>query len=608
MDEKKENVMDGKKSLAYFISGMKDYWSLLAGEKRVMMVYVFWIAFLQALALGFHLILKELFDEIPRLVELGGFSRYAIALVVALFTIKMLALTLKRFALEIRFLKSLIKLENSWPVAAHKKLMELSLGYHEKENTGKKLDKINKGCDRMVDITARLRWGFLPQLFYVIINVCIIIFIDWRLGAFFFLPFIPAAYLYFKAFQKAAPAFEEWEKEKEKSTGLFCQSVINIQTVQSYVQEEKEKTNFEAIREKMRQLDEKATIRMQVYFFIAISTLYVFFMITVLYGILLVIKGESSVGTLVYIISTGSVTFEGLWILVHEYTEILRRLIAVERMKKLLDEEPAIKNSPNAVMPVYKGKFSFEDVYFTYEGKKEPVLKGINIEIAPGEMIAFVGRSGEGKTTMTKLLSRMFDVKKGRITLDGTDIKNIDLFWLRRKFAIVSQDVDIFDASILDNIRYSYSDASLEDVQKAIKAAFLEKVLNDKRRFPKGIHEQVGEKGVRLSGGERQRVGIARAYLALLNGAKILILDEATSNLDSQAELAIQKMIGSLRNLHNFTIVAIAHRLSTIRRADRIFVINDGTIIEKGDHNRLLAKNGLYAKLVELQTIGEIRD
>jgi ABC-type multidrug transport system fused ATPase/permease subunit len=608
MDEKKEVEMSGKKSLAYFISGMKDYWAMLGGEKKAMMVYVFWIGFLQVLALGFHLILKELFDEIPLLVELGGFSRYAIALLIALFAVKLLTLALKRFALEIRFLKSLIKLENTWPVVAHKKLLELSLGYHERENTGKKLDKINKGCDRMVDITARLRWGFLPQLFYIVINIGIILFIDWRLGILFFLPFVPAAYLYFKAFQKAAPAFEEWEKEKEKSTGLFCQSVINIQTVQSYVQEEKEKSGFAAIREKMRQLDEKATIRMQIYFFSAISILYVFFMMTVLYGIFLVIKGESSVGTLVYIISTGSVTFEGLWVLVHEYTEILRRLIAVERMKKLLDEEASIKNSPNPIIPDYKGRFVFDNVYFTYEGKKEPVLKGINLEISAGEMIAFVGRSGEGKTTMTKLLSRMFDVSHGKITLDGEDIKDVDLFWLRRKFAIVSQDVDIFDASILDNIRYSYSEASMEDAQKAIKAAFLEKVINDKRRFPKGLYEQVGEKGVRLSGGERQRVGIARAYLALLNGAKILILDEATSNLDSQAELAIQEMIGNLRKSHNFTIVAIAHRLSTIRRADRIFVINDGVIMEKGDHNRLLAKNGLYARLVELQTIGEIRD
>jgi ABC-type multidrug transport system fused ATPase/permease subunit len=319
-------------------------------------------------------------------------------------------------------------------------------------------------------------------------------------------------------------------------------------------------------------------------------------------------KGLSTPGTIVYIISTGTVTLQGLWQLVHEYTEILRRLIAVFRMKELLDEEPEIKDEPSALIPEkYIGNFALDNLAFAYPNKEKAVLENFNLNIEPGEMIAFVGKSGEGKTTAAKLICRMFDPTSGAILLDGQNVKEIKLDWYRRLFAVVQQDVDIFDASILENIRYSYPSALEEEVLEAMKASYLRVVLDDKERFPRGMLEQVGEKGVKLSGGERQRVGIARAYLALLNGAKVLVLDEATSSLDSQAELAIQKMIQKLREKQGISIIAIAHRLSTIQKADTIYVINNGKIIEKGNHGKLLERNGLYAELVNLQRMGELR-
>jgi ABC-type multidrug transport system fused ATPase/permease subunit len=598
-----------EQTISFFMRGMKVIWELLGKEKKLIIIILVLTAFLQFAGLLLNVLLKYLFDELPNLTNSGHFSKCVIAILALIFLVKIIALIVRRFFVEIKFLKSLIRLENAWPALAHKRLLSLSLGYHERENTGKKIDKINKGCERLVDISCRLYWGFVPQFFYLIINMIIIMVIDWRLGLMFIAPFPFAIYFYLRAFRRAAPAFEAWEANKEEATGLFCQSIINIQTVQNYVQEKREEYGFSKIRKNMEKLDIEASVSMQYYFFAAITILWIFFVGTIAMGIYFVVNGIGTVGTVVYIIATGTVTFEGLWHLVHEYTEILRRLISVFRMKELLDEKPEIMSSPNAVTPKqYIGKIKLDNLSFVYPNKKQEVLSGINMEIERGEMIALVGKSGEGKTTAVRLISRMFDVTKGKIMLDGQNIRNISLEWYRRLFAVVQQDVDIFDASILDNIRYAYPRASEDQVKKAIKAAYLGVVLKDKNRFPSGLHEKVGERGVRLSGGERQRVGIARAFLALLNGAKVLILDEATSNLDSQAERAIQKMILDLRKKESITIIAIAHRLSTIQKADTIYVINNGRIAEQGSHSHLVEEKGIYAELVNLQRLGELRE
>jgi ABC-type multidrug transport system fused ATPase/permease subunit len=588
--------------------GMKVMWEMLGEKKKTIAWILAAIAVGEIIGLSVNVLLKFLIDEIPRLTKTGSLSPYAFALIAALASAKLFQLVFKRFVLEMRFIKALIALENHWPAIAHRKLMELSLGYHERENTGKKIDKINKGCERMIDVMGRLRWGFVPQLFYLAFNMAIIMIMDWRLGLLFFAPFPAAAWFYLHAFRKAAPVFEEWEIKKEEATGLFCQSVLNIQTVQNYAQEWREMENFSAIRKEMARIDTEASISMQYNFFAAISLLWMFFIGTVLFGIILVIRGQAPIGTVVYIISTGSVTLEGLWQLVHEYTEILRRLIAVFRMKKLLDEEPDIADDPEAAAPDrVEGTIELKDLSFSYPHNEREVLDRISFKIRPGQMVALVGKSGEGKTTMVKLICRMFDPTGGAVLLDGRDARALPLHWYRRLFAIVQQNVDIFDASILDNVRYSRPDATEAQAASAIRAASLEIVLKDKARFPHGLREQVGEKGVRLSGGERQRVGIARAYLALMSGARFLVLDEATSNLDSQAEQAIQKMLMSIRKKRNITIIAIAHRLSTIQKADKICVISAGRIAEQGDHARLLEKNGLYAQLASLQKLGELR-
>lgn len=590
-------------SFTFFLKGLKTLWELLGDERKNICRVIGWLIFLSVLDLLLPYFLKLIFDEIPVVLIQKQISRYLIWLVVSIFLLRIFTLYLRHFSKEIRFLKSLIKLENFWPVMAQEKLLALSIGYHERENTGKKIAKINKGCEKLVDIVVNLFWDFLPSFFYLAINIVFILVIDWKLGVLFIIPFIPAAIINLKIHQRFASDWEKWEEKKEISSGLFCQSLINVKTVQSFVQEEREKTNLSFVRKQMENLDINVSTRMQNYFFAMNLILQASFILIIFAGIYFVYKGQSTVGTVVYILITGNVTIQSLWGLIHVYMKIMRNLVAVIRMKELIDQEIDIKNSPNAIVPrEFNGNFEFRDVTFNYPDKS-PVLKNLNFEIKPNQMTALVGKSGEGKTTIIRLICRMYDVSSGGVLLDGRDIRDLDLSWYRRLFAIVQQDVDIFDSTIFDNIKYSCPNASLGQVEEAIRAAYLENILNDKERFPDGLSTQVGERGVRLSGGEQQRVGIARAYLALLNGAKMLILDEATSDLDSEAERAIQVMIGRLRNEMAISIIAIAHRLSTIKKSDVIFVIGEGGVVEKGAHDELLSKKGLYSELVEFQTL-----
>ncbi len=598
-------------SFTFFANGMRTLWDLIGegGEKRRMARVCALTIIIQILSLGTPYSLKVIFDEIPNMVKTGRFSDYLLYVMAGIFVLGIVNLYLRHFVKDIPMLLGMIHLENFWPAMAQKKLLALSLGYHERENIGKKIAKIERGCDRSLGVLKNFFWDFLPMLSYLTLNMIFILVIDWKLGILFFLPFIPAIWLNLKCFSKFGPMWDKWNEQKEVSSGIFCQSLLNVSTVQQFVQERREIGKFASVRRGMKRLDSEINVKMKKYFFAAEALLATFFLITVVAGIHFVLEGRSTVGSVIYIIATGSVTMGIIWQITNTYTQMLKNLVPVMRLKKLLDEEVDIKNIPGAAVPKnFNGEFKFKNATFVYPRKEKAVLDGINIEIAPNKMTALVSKTGEGKTTIIRLLCRMYDVGGGEISLDGENIKNLDVFWYRKLFAVVQQDVDIFDAGILENIRYSHPEAPVEQALEALRAARLEMVLDNKERFPDGIETQVGERGVRLSGGERQRVGIARAYLALLNGAKVLVLDEATSSLDSEAERAIQEMLDSLRKKMAISIVAIAHRLSTIQKADTIYVIGNGGVLESGDHKRLMSKNGLYAKLVELQKMGDLRE
>jgi ATP-binding cassette subfamily B protein len=255
-----------------------------------------------------------------------------------------------------------------------------------------------------------------------------------------------------------------------------------------------------------------------------------------------------------------------------------------------------VTNSPTNAYK-FTGKLEFSQVSFSYIADR-PVLKEIDLSIEPYQTVALVGRSGSGKSTLVKLLFRYFEPDRGQILIDGEDIHNLDITGYRKRLAIVHQDVDIFNGTLLDNLTYGNPEVSFDKVQEACEIARVSEFINF---LPKGYYTTVGERGVRLSGGQKQRLGIARA---LIVDPDVLVFDEATSSLDYESERAIQLAMRSI--LGTRTTLIIAHRLSTVREADLIVVLDSGNIVETGSHQELLSQQGIYQRLHSLQETGEL--
>lgn len=311
------------------------------------------------------------------------------------------------------------------------------------------------------------------------------------------------------------------------------------------------------------------------------------------FGSYLIVNHDITVGNFASFITSLVMLYNPIKSIGNNYNGVIFSLMAVERVFEKLNSIPTIRNCENAKKIEHcKGNICYKDVMFEYTNNK-PVLKNVNLDIKSGQTIALVGNSGGGKTTISSLLPRFYDVKSGTITLDGVNIKDLDLDCLRDNIAIVFQDNFLFCGTIRENILFGREDVSEEQLQKAIHSACLDEFIST---LKDGLDTQIGERGVLLSGGQKQRIAIARAFI---KNAPILILDEATSALDNKSEAVVQQAIDNL--MKDRTVLVIAHRLSTVRNADCIVVINDGQIVEKGTHEELLKKKGAYAALYRTQ-------
>ena len=313
----------------------------------------------------------------------------------------------------------------------------------------------------------------------------------------------------------------------------------------------------------------------------------------VLFGGLMAARAQISIADITGFLLYVSLFYEPIMGLNRLNESFQQALAASDRYFEVLDLQPDIGDSPGAVqLDKALGHITYENISFNYDDT--PVLKNINLDIKPGEMVALVGPTGVGKTTMANLIPRFYDPAEGRVLVDGVDIRTVTISSLRRNVGIVLQDVFLFNGTVAENIAYGSPDATLEQIIDAAVAAGADEFI---REMPSGYDTHIGERGVRLSGGQKQRLAIARA---LLYDAPILILDEATSSVDTETEAkiaaALEKLIGGR------TTLVITHRLSTIRHADRIIVLDEGEIVEEGTHEALMGLNGLYSKLVTVDS------
>jgi ATP-binding cassette subfamily B protein len=378
------------------------------------------------------------------------------------------------------------------------------------------------------------------------------------------------------------------------------ESIAGIRTVRAFVAEPEEAKRYGSAVGKALALARRRILAGGTFMAVASFASYAAAALVFWYGGRLVLNGQMSVGQLTsFLIYTLIVAFS-MGGLADLWADFMRATGAAERVFELIDRVPAIPPSGGEQPAAAQGAVALAGVHFAYPTRPEmPVLSGVDLTIAPGEVVALVGPSGAGKSTVAALLLRYYDPQGGQVLFDGHDVRTLDPRWLRAHIGTVAQEPILFSTTVAENIRYGRPGASDAEVEDAARAANAHPFVT---RFPESYQTLVGERGIQLSGGQKQRVAIARA---LLKDPRLLVLDEATSALDAESEHLVREALERL--MRGRTTLIIAHRLSTVKGADRVVVLDGGRIVQSGPHSRLVAEDGLYRRLVERQFTGEVR-
>jgi ATP-binding cassette subfamily B protein len=477
--------------------------------------------------------------------------------------------------------------------AVYRGLQRLSFGYLDRSDTGQLIARATADVEAVQNFLGHGQTGLVSSVGTYVVTLAVAFTVSWQLTLLALITVPLLAWTGYRFSRISGPLYGGVQQQYGALTGLLQENISGVRVVKAFTQEEHEVDKYTRSADELqtRSLDLARTLAAWSPLMIAVAGLGMIFVIVA--GGHFVARGLITIGTLVafqYYLNKLYGPARRIGQLVSQFS---RATASAHRIFEMLDTVPEVRNRPNAVeLKEAKGEIVFENVWFEFR-KDTPVLKNINLTAKPGQVIALVGGTGSGKSALTGLIPRFYDVSQGRVTLDGHDLRDITLASLRQHIAIVPQDSFLFSRSLKENIQFGKPESEVSLVQFAAERAQAHRFI---QRLPERYETAVGDRGVTLSGGQRQRTSLARAILV---EPTILILDDATSSVDMETEHLIEQALEEV--MRGRTTFVIAHRLSTVKRADVVLVLERGEIVERGTHEELIARQGPYRRIYDVQ-------
>ena len=477
-------------------------------------------------------------------------------------------------------------------------IQRLSLSFHDRKRTGDLISRVTTDIDAVQSMISQVLLGMLVNVLTLFGMMLVMLYLNW---AFTVIALVVAPALFFVVYHythRIKNASRALRRQEGEVVSVLEEVLSSIRVVKAFAREDYEQKRFEresreSVEKALRARNFKAKLPPLVEVIVAAGTCLVLW-----YGARLVLSGALTAGELlVFLLYLGKM-YKPMRELSKMTDTISKASVGWERIREVLENETQVRDLRGAKQaPRFKGRIEFNNVSFSYDGGKTPVLSDLNLKIEPGQLAALVGPTGAGKTTIVSLLPRFYELTSGEIKIDGADIRRYKQKSLREQISFVLQETLLFRATVAQNIAYGKPQATREEIIRAARLANADEFID---RMSDGYDTMIGERGVTLSGGQRQRITIARA---IIRNSPLLILDEPSAGLDAESEKLVFDALGNL--MEGKTSIVIAHRLATVRSADVIFVVDQGRVVEQGTHDELLETGGLYSRLYELQFRGD---
>lgn len=475
----------------------------------------------------------------------------------------------------------------------YRHLQSLDMAFYDRNRTGDLMSRVTSDVGMLQQLVSAGMMQIATDLFTFTAIALYMLYVDWQLTLLMLATFPLMLFTTRKFSKRFRSSFKTVQQSVAEVSNHLQDTLSGIRVIKSFANEDYESERF-AERSETNMKANLRTVRLRAIYEPIIDILNYLGMVAVLvFGAWQVMRGHLTVGAIVAFLAYLRLLQNPIRHFSRILNTIQQSAAAYERIMEVLETKPEVTEKEDAIrLPPIGGHIVFKDVGFSYRSDV-PVLRDFNLELMPGKVTALVGPSGAGKSTVAHLIARFYDPQQGTITVDGFPLKDISAKSLREQMGVVSQEIVLFNGTVRDNIMYGKPGATDEEIIAAAKAANAHTFISS---FPKGYDSEIGERGVKLSGGQKQRLSIARA---ILKNPRLIVLDEATASLDTESEHLIQEALARL--LAGRTCLVIAHRLSTIQSADRIVVLDQGSIVESGTHEELLRLNGKYRRLYDMQ-------